>query len=273
LQFLEVPLQKRLLSSIEAFARTLKVHRNSVETKQAQRRQSLVASSAPLDLLLGGVDRDSDLAELSEDELLQLEDVQTLSALRQTIAADQDDLDLLELMGEIATAHRHRPDPRIELLAAWMERHLCPGLNQGAPVWRPTRLLIFTDYVDTKRYLEEQLRSLLGDGEANRRIACFTGGMSEDNRERLKSQFNADPEDEPLRILIATDAAREGVNLQNHCQHLIHFDIPWNPSKLEQRNGRIDRKLQRAPLVWCHYFVLDDRPEDRVMDVLVKKRR
>jgi hypothetical protein len=61
------------------------------------------------------------------------------------------------------------------------------------------------------------------------------------------------------------------VNLQNHCKHLIHFDIPWNPSKLEQRNGRIDRKLQRAPQVWCHYFVLEDRPEDRVMAVLVKK--
>jgi hypothetical protein len=61
------------------------------------------------------------------------------------------------------------------------------------------------------------------------------------------------------------------VNLQNHCKHLIHFDIPWNPSKLEQRNGRIDRKLQRSPQVWCHYFLLEDRPEDRVMEVLVRK--
>ncbi len=51
----------------------------------------------------------------------------------------------------------------------------------------------------------------------------------------------------PLRILIATDAAREGVNLQNHCADLFHFDVPWNPSRMEQRNGRIDRKLQRAP--------------------------
>ena len=95
--------------------------------------------------------------------------------------------------------------------------------------------------------------------------------MGEEKRERLKAQFNADPDQEPLRILIATDAAREGVNLQNHCKHLIHFDIPWNPSKLEQRNGRIDRKLQQAPQVWCHYFLLEDRPEDRVMEVLVRK--
>ena len=174
-------------------------------------------------------------------------------------------------MGEIAEANRNRPDPRIKLLATFLRTHLCPDLGEARAVWQPTRLLIFTDYVDTKRYLERQLRELLGDDDADRRLASFTGGMGEDTRERLKAQFNADPEDEPLRILIATDAAREGVNLQNHCKHLIHFDIPWNPSKLEQRNGRIDRKLQRAPQVWCHYFVLEDRPEDRVMDVLVRK--
>jgi SNF2 family DNA or RNA helicase len=264
-------LQKRLLSSIEAFARTLKVHRKSLDQKQEQRREAPAASGAQLDLLLGGANNDSDLAELSEDELLKLEEAQTRAALRQTVAADQSDLVLLERMGEIATANRNRPDPRIKLLEKFLRTHLCPNLGEAKAAWQPTRLLIFTDYVDTKRYLETQLRQLLGDADADRRVASFTGGMSEDNRERLKAQFNADPDQEPLRILIATDAAREGVNLQNHCKHLIHFDIPWNPSKLEQRNGRIDRKLQRAPLVWCHYFVLEDRPEDRVMDVLVKK--
>jgi Helicase conserved C-terminal domain/Type III restriction enzyme, res subunit len=83
--------------------------------------------------------------------------------------------------------------------------------------------------------------------------------------------FNSPPELDPLRILIATDAAREGVNLQNHCRYLFHFDVPWNPGRMEQRNGRIDRTLQRAPEVFCHYFVLADRDEDRVLDVLVKK--
>ena len=264
-------LQKRLLSSIEAFARTLKVHRRSLDQKQEQRRESLAAAGAQLDLLLGGVNNDSDLAELTEDELLNLEEAQTRAALRQTVEADQSDLALLERMGEIAAANRSLADPRIKLLEKFLRSHLCPNLGENRAVWQPTRLLIFTDYVDTKRYLERQLRQLLGDTDADRRVASFTGGMSEDNRERLKAQFNADPDQEPLRILIATDAAREGVNLQNHCKHLIHFDIPWNPSKLEQRNGRIDRKLQRSPQVWCHYFVLEDRPEDRVMDVLVKK--
>lgn len=61
-----------------------------------------------------------------------------------------------------------------------------------------------------------------------------------------------------------------GVNLQNHCRHLIHLDIPWNPRQLEQPNGRIDRKPQLAPQVWCHYFLLEDRPEERVMGVLIE---
>ena len=258
-------LQKRLLSSVDAFARTLAVHQRTLADKQQQQRE------AQLELLEGGVSADSELADLSDDEVLNLEEAQTRSALHQTIAADQSDQQLLEQMAQIANAHRHQPDPRIQKLAAWLREHLCPGLGTGDLQWQPTRLLIFTDYVDTKRYLERQLRQLLGEREAEQRVASFSGGMSEDNRERLKAQFNADPDQEPLRIRIATDAAREGVNPQNHCKHLIHFDIPWNPSKLEQRNGRIDRKLQQAPQVWCHYFLLEDRPEDRVMEVLVRK--
>ena len=99
----------------------------------------------------------------------------------------------------------------------------------------------------------------------------FHGGIGEERREAIKAAFNADPEAHPLRILIATDAAREGVNLQNHCADLFHFDIPWNPGRMEQRNGRIDRKLQRAAEVRCYYYVLPQRAEDRVLEVLVGK--
>ena len=87
----------------------------------------------------------------------------------------------------------------------------------------------------------------------------------------MQRRFNADPSREPLRILLATDAAREGLNLQAHCSDLFHFDLPWNPGRIEQRNGRIDRKLQPAAEVACHYFVLPQRTEDRVLEVLVTK--
>ena len=82
-------------------------------------------------------------------------------------------------------------------------------------------------------------------------------------------RFNGPPEEHPVRILIATDAAREGVNLQGHCADLFHFDIPWNPARMEQRNGRIDRTLQpsRGPLP----LLLLRRREDAVLRKLVAK--
>src|SRR5262249_23745939 len=75
----------------------------------------------------------------------------------------------------------------------------------------------------------------------------------------------------PVRILVCTDAAREGLNLQARCHDLIHVDLPWNPSRLEQRNGRIDRKLQPSKTVTCRYFFYEQREEDRVLDALVRK--
>ena len=103
------------------------------------------------------------------------------------------------------------------------------------------------------------------------RIAIYHGPTPPDEREAIKQAFNADPKHHPVRILIATDAAREGLNLQAHCWNLFHFDVPWNPSRMEQRNGRIDRKLQDQPEVFCHYFVYKQRPEDRILKVLVQK--
>ena len=81
------------------------------------------------------------------------------------------------------------------------------------------------------------------------------GGMDTKDRERIKAAFQTDPKNSPVRILLATDAASEGIDLQNHCCRMIHFEIPWNPNRLEQRNGRIDRHGQRAQRVLIHHFV------------------
>src|SRR5690606_38846844 len=70
---------------------------------------------------------------------------------------------------------------------------------------------------------------------------------------------------------ITTDAAREGLNLQTHCWNLFHYDIPWNPGRLEQRNGRIDRKLQPNKEVFCRYFEYAHRAEDMVLSTLIRK--
>jgi superfamily II DNA or RNA helicase len=274
-------LQKRLLSSIEAFARTLRVHAASFE-----RHAVAAAASAPplprdLSALREAPGADDERAALPEDEQRAEEEAALEGVTRATTQAPGGALDheraLLHEMAAIAEDARTRPDPRVLRLVEWLRRELCPG---DPPRWNARRVLIFTEYVDTQRYLMQQLRAALiaqgalrgdPDDPQDARLAAFHGQMDDERREELKRAFNADPTAHPLRVLIATDAAREGVNLQNHCADLFHFDVPWNPSRMEQRNGRIDRVLQRAPVVRCHYFFHAQRPHDRVLEALVHK--
>src|SRR5665213_3482050 len=165
-----------------------------------------------------------------------------------------------------ADHHRGRSDARVLWLNDWIRANLAPN-----GVWNSRRLILFTEWETTRRWLERRLHEALADLEPEGRIAVFSGITSSDRREALKRAFNADPATEPLRILICTDAAREGLNLQAHCHDLIHIDLPWNPSRLEQRNGRIDRKMQPSPRVWCRYFVFEQREEDIVLKALVEK--
>jgi SNF2 family DNA or RNA helicase/plasmid stabilization system protein ParE len=284
-------LQKRLLSSIEAFALTLGVHRKAFDKRLAESKASAdhVPSEQDLLLLASPPGSDDERAEVSEDEVSAEEQGQIETATLHTItgqgkAAESRQLltekALLDEMEQIADQARGLADARIRWFVQWIRRNMCPGLPElgkrsaGGTVakWNERRVIIFTEYADTKRYLLQQLSAAIADTErAETRIGTFHGGMDDESREEVKRAFNTDPKKHPLRILIATDAAREGINLQNHCADLFHFDVPWNPSRMEQRNGRIDRKLQRAPEVRCYYFVYKQRPEDRVLQVLVKK--
>ncbi|MGR3274617.1 DISARM system SNF2-like helicase DrmD [Acaryochloris marina NIES-2412] len=270
-------LQKRLLSSIEAFARTLRVHRRAVE-RQAKEKPMAEAKSAPIEvqtsLLLETPGNDDDRADLPEAEVELEDDAQMAAATHASGAVTERELSLLEEMGQIATAAQYQPDGRIAMLKDWLKQHLCPDLGQKGAQWNEQRVLIFTEYIDTKRYLQHQLEAIIEETDnAAHRIGIFHGGMGDEQRELIKKAFNTSPAKHPLRILIATDAAREGVNLQNYCSELFHFDVPWNPSRMEQRNGRIDRRLQKSPVVHCHYFVYGQRAEDRVLDVLVQKTK
>ena len=267
-------LQKRLLSSIEAFARTIDVHRTWMQ-KHAEKEARVDPRN--LDLLRESASSDDDRADLDEEVVQQEEEAQMAAGTRaaaQAAPALAPELALLDEMADIAHRHRYDTDARVKHLLDWVRSHQCPDLGKQGAEWLPRRVLIFTEYADTKRYLVQKLTAAIQDSHrADARIATFHGGIGEERREAIKRAFNADPDKHPLRILVATDAAREGVNLQNNCADLFHIDVPWNPGRLEQRNGRIDRKLQKAKEVNCAYFVLPQRAEDRVLDVLVKKTR
>lgn len=279
-------LQKRLFSSVDAFARTLKVHRASLERAEGKARRDEEIALASLTLLVAPPSSDDDRAELSEEELTAATDAEVDRATRASLPAagtaivSPAESAVLDEMAALAEAARHVPDPRVKLLLEWIRQNLLEGKpgasGAAAPAWNRRRVLVFTEFTDTMRYLATQLRTALGsiDRDGTRvddRIAVFHGGLGDDTREELKAAFNSDPDAHPLRILIATDSAREGVNLQNHCADLFHFDVPWNPGRMEQRNGRIDRQLQREKVVRCHYFFFAQRPEDKVLRTLVQK--
>jgi superfamily II DNA or RNA helicase len=282
-------LQQRMLSSVEAFSRTLKVHRRTMEKIWAKETpepaKEKLSSVAQLDLLAGEIDADDDRAELTEEELAKLEDSQfeasTVATAGDDAKADKSaEMKLLDKMQSIAEQARIHPDGRVRFLIQWMQKHMCPAIHlpgekgKGDTNWTDERMIIFTEYEDTKRYLVNMLRSAISGTELDEfRIEVFHGPTPPEKRDQIKKAFNKPPKEHPIRILIATDAAREGLNLQAHCRYLFHFDVPWNPSRLEQRNGRIDRKLSGFDEVFCNYFVYPQRPEDAVLKALVRKTK
>ncbi|HOY67832.1 MAG TPA: DISARM system SNF2-like helicase DrmD [Candidatus Ozemobacteraceae bacterium] len=147
-----------------------------------------------------------------------------------------------------AAAHA-RADARLKQLKAFIDERL-----RVDGEWRSDeRLVIFTEYLATLDYLYARLAARYGDDD---RLLAFYGGMTDDERDAVKRAFN-DPASR-ARILIATDAAGEGLNLQRSCRLLLHWDIPWNPARMEQRNGRLDRHGQERDVLIFHFDATDD---------------
>lgn len=269
-----VGLQQRLLSSPEAFYKTLRVHKNSFEkTIKNNKGSNKIFYKDDFDLIRNGVDQDSELADVHEGELETVE-ARLYEELTKFSNEDSETVllkaesELLQEMFKIAEKNRYQKDGKITYLQNWISENQCPDKKN----WNELRLIIFTEYEDTKNYIKNQLEQYFEDqNDFNDRVAIFHGPTSMDQREEIKRAFNEHPLKNKLRILIATDAAREGLNLQLHCWNLFHYDIPWNPGRLEQRNGRIDRKLQPNNKVFCRYFEYKHRDEDKVLSTLIRK--
>jgi hypothetical protein len=157
-------------------------------------------------------------------------------------------------------------DARLDTVTTWIDKNL-----RNANGWRADeRLVLFTEYKTTLDYVKRRLREKYKDeGSA---IRVLYGGMDnsdgEGTFEGIKAAFN-DPRS-AVRILVATDAASEGLNLQQSARYLLHFDIPWNPARMEQRNGRIDRHGQPRDVTIFH-FTSDDDADLRFLSHVIGK--
>ncbi len=156
-------------------------------------------------------------------------------------------------------------DVRFEALIGLINRLLL----QDGGFRSDERLIAFTEYKTTLDYLANRLRR---EYPADRILTLFGAGgptgMGATERDSVKAAFN-DPDAE-VRILIATDSASEGLNLHRTARYLLHYDCPWNPSRLEQRNGRLDRYGQ-ARDVTVHHFDSTGDPDIRFLGHVIRK--
>lgn len=128
--------------------------------------------------------------------------------------------------------------------------------------------IVWCRYIATANYVADALRQKLEKKGSQIRVIAITGELSEDERETRLEELKSYPQ----RVLVATDCLSEGVNLQTHFSAVIHYDLPWNPNRLEQREGRIDRYGQTATKVKaCLLYGRDNPVDGAVLDVLIRK--
>lgn len=238
-EFVVKLLKKRLFSCPAAFGLTLEKHRHTM----AGTKSSFVGTASwrrQIEAAEEDYGNDED-AETSSQDAVE-------SASGALAALGSEDARLLREMADYAAGASVRPDTKARALIDWLNQHIRPDTR-----WGDERVIIFTEYRATQKWLYDLLaREGFVTGE---RLLMIYGGMPGDERERIKAAFQASPAESAVRILLATDAASEGVNLQNHCSRLIHYEIPWNPNRMEQRNGRVDRHGQKANEVQIYHFV------------------
>ncbi|MGI8677383.1 MAG: DISARM system SNF2-like helicase DrmD [Jatrophihabitans sp.] len=223
-------LKKRLFSSPAAFAHTLAAHRSTVD-----KGRSATAEEVP-SWLEEAMAWDYADGELEPDDDAQLELFERAAGLLD--APDDDECKLLAQLTAWAARHAEAADTKAKTLVAELES-LGPD----------DRVIVFTEYRHTQLWLAGILTAR---GFADR-LGLLHGGMDEAKREHLKAAFQAPPDRDRLRILLATDTASEGIDLQDHCHRMIHYDIPFNPNRLEQRIGRVDRYGQRHEVDVAHF--------------------
>lgn len=238
-KFVNGLLKKRLFSSPAAFASTLEKHSSTLTTGKVQQKPDAMDERILRKAILKA---DEDYADDGQVEAAQTEAVE--EATKGAAPPTEEELRLLSRMRDWAQSASHKVDSKGRAILEWIETNL-----RSNGQWIDRRVILFTEYRTTHQWLHQILAS---HGYAGDRLGVIHGGMDQEEREKVKAAFQTNPADADIRILLATDAASEGIDLQNYCNCLIHIEIPYNPNVMEQRNGRIDRHGQKRDevLIW-----------------------
>ncbi len=278
-------LQRRLASSPEAIYQSLRRRRERLEKRlrelEVLQRGSQVSLALPISIPALDSDDVEDLEDAPDNEVQEVEEeildqataARTITELRAEIetlnglealalkvrrsGADTKWRELASLLGEIFT-DAAIANGTAESISTYGEAKI------PRPVPSPRqKLVIFTEHRDTLNYLESRITTLLGRKEA---VVIIHGGMGREERMKAQESFRHDPE---VQVLLATDAAGEGINLQR-AHLMVNYDLPWNPNRIEQRFGRIHRIGQTEV---CHLWnmVADETREGDVYHRLLDK--
>src|SRR6266566_2251741 len=257
-------LQRRLASSPEAIYQSLKRRKARLEHR-LQEEQQVRWEDDSIELFQG-------LPLLSEDDLDDLDDapdaeleeteerVVDLASAARTIAELEVEIAMLARLEELALqVRRSGTDRKWEGLASLLQNNAEMFDASG----HRRKLVIFTEHRDTLNYLTERIRTMLGREEA---VVNIHGGMGREERRKAQEAFT---QDKSVQVLVATDAAGEGINLQR-AHLMVNYDLPWNPNRLEQRFGRIHRIGQTEV---CHLWnlVAEETREGDVYRRLLEK--
>ncbi len=254
-------LQRRLASSPEAIFQSLKRRRERLQRRLREENianrgghilaETLAPAPSPSDFAGDGVAANQELPEVPDDdddltanEQEELEETLVDRATAaETIAELEDEIDILiRLEKKALDVVASGQDRKWEKLSQIFQNE--PEMQDATG--RQRKIIIFSEHRDTLNYLHQKIAGVLGSHDA---IVTIHGGTHRDKRLEAQALFRSDPE---IRVLVATDAAGEGVNLQ--CANLmVNYDLPWNPNRLEQRFGRIHRIGQREV---CHLWNL-----------------
>ncbi len=278
-------LQRRLASSPEAIYRSIRRRRRRLQERLKELEDHVRLAAADPQRVFGGpelgVEELEDLGDAPADEVETAE----AEVLDQATAARSStelraEIETLRGLEGVARQVRNRGDDtkwrelagllrRIFTPAALASRIGEPGTDYHPEEILPPRpspgqkLVVFTEHKDTLNYLNDRIATLIGRPEA---VVAIHGGVNRRDRLAAQEAFRHDPD---VRVLLATDAAGEGINLQR-AHLMVNYDLPWNPNRLEQRFGRIHRIGQTEV---CHLWnlVAEDTREGKVYRTLLDK--
>ena len=223
--------KKRFLSSPWAFATTL-------ESYLAARATGHGLDDLDCDDVLGEGQADEEEGLWEQDEATLIRASKSSDPL---VAAGPGDL---ERLAEWGHGYEGKPDSRLKALLKMLDAMCRPG-----GFWSNERVVVFSEYAHTIQWAHR----VLGQWGYKDVLEVIQGSTPAEDRELIRARFTEDPSKEKVRVLLATDAAGEGIDLQDYCHRLVNLDVPFNPSRLEQRIGRIDRYGQQYPPEVFHF--------------------